>query len=1072
MPNYLIKINHIKKAIKNIPKSIENSSRELLIEILQEKIKHLIIESEKAHTLSERKFVTILFADISGFTAMSEKLDPEQVKQLLNNCFDQLVPIIEKHGGYIDKFIGDEIMALFGAPIASENAVSAALIAAIEMLDALHQYNSKKSIKLGMHIGINSGLAVTGGLGSIGKKHYTVIGDAVNLASRLENLAKNGEIVVGEETYQHAKKEFAFKALEKLPIKGKKALVQPYLLLEKKTDFRASQIVSKELFVGRKKELQTIKNAIAAYQQANKLAIIGIYGEAGIGKSVFVQKLLFEPNKHLTIFYTKAMSFQKINNYSFAADMLRGMLHLDSGANEEILDSVLNSLKPKIKKEYYEETFAHVALLLKIKLSKHNQSLIENQSSLLTKALIERSVYFVLNSFCSENKITLVIEDGSWIDESSKSLLLFLQQQKYVNNPIFIFTERKLEEIKSLSYNRLPQMFFPLAPLSKTIAIKMVNHYIKDPIAKNVYADKFIAKSDGNPLLLNEILRTYVASEQNNLAFKDGFRNTTFNLQSIFSARLDNLPNNQKEIIRTAAVIGSSFTLETLEKLLPKTMAKLALKATVEDLIKAAIFTINEEEKIEFTNKIYADVAYQNLLKTKRKILHGKYANILMLENLEEPKGNALSIANHLELSTKPLLAIKYLERAIKDSTKTGSNVEAIKLIERLLPLIEQLEKNDKKLPLNLSQTYNYYLELKGELNLTTGNHIEGMSNLEELISRTNKQDKFKLAFLYTRIAFGHRSLRKGALIVENAQKAIAILKEIPSQEDDNWQKQYIETHNALVWGYYFSQNTDMLNKALQANINFVKKFGTHAQKADWYYAIVGGKLTKNRFNDIPKKITHITEASLKESILSKDKMLTALKYCETGFAYTWSNEPEKAIPFFTKSIQLSAACFYTEPWITSINYLCLLYRKEGDVKNLRKYVQIGLDLAEKTNSHYITPILGSYLAYYNLKGAKKMAKEIMFRIDETKNQLPPNYPLKFMWEGPQFEWNIINNNWENAYKNLMICLEPTQKKWPITYTALMQRAIKHWNNKEMDKYKLCCMQIIKNGRSQKLGLC
>ena len=133
----------------------------------------------------ERKLVTVMFADLSGFTALSEALDPERVRGIVNHCFNALVPIVERYGGTVDKFIGDEIMALFGAPLAHENDAERALRAALEMRDALTALNAADGTSLGMHVGVNSGTVVTGGLGSDGREQYSVIGDTVNLAARL-----------------------------------------------------------------------------------------------------------------------------------------------------------------------------------------------------------------------------------------------------------------------------------------------------------------------------------------------------------------------------------------------------------------------------------------------------------------------------------------------------------------------------------------------------------------------------------------------------------------------------------------------------------------------------------------------------------------------------------------------------------------------------------------------------------------------------------------------------------------------------------------------------------------------
>jgi class 3 adenylate cyclase len=209
------------------------------IAILREKLAALnqsvITKTEQA---GERKLVTVMFADISGFTALSERLDPEQVRALVNACFSWLVPIIEKYGGVVEKFIGDEIMAMFGAPVAHENDAERALRASLEMMDALVEFNKKHLTSLGMHFGINTGIVVAGGLGSDGRQQYGVMGDAVNVAARLEDISETGQIIVGPSTHRLTASLFRFDMLPPVRVKGKSEPIPIYRLIGVKSDAR------------------------------------------------------------------------------------------------------------------------------------------------------------------------------------------------------------------------------------------------------------------------------------------------------------------------------------------------------------------------------------------------------------------------------------------------------------------------------------------------------------------------------------------------------------------------------------------------------------------------------------------------------------------------------------------------------------------------------------------------------------------------------------------------------------------------------------------------------------------
>ena len=152
----------------------------------------------------ERKLITVMFADISSYTALAEKIDPERARDLLNDCFEHLVPMVEKYGGTIDKFVGDQIVALFGAPVAHENDAERACAAALEMMAALADFNQSKKADLGLHFGINTGHVVAGDVGASYRHDYSVTGHAVNLAAHLEDASSRGEIFVGAQTQRMA----------------------------------------------------------------------------------------------------------------------------------------------------------------------------------------------------------------------------------------------------------------------------------------------------------------------------------------------------------------------------------------------------------------------------------------------------------------------------------------------------------------------------------------------------------------------------------------------------------------------------------------------------------------------------------------------------------------------------------------------------------------------------------------------------------------------------------------------------------------------------------------------------
>jgi len=245
----------------------------------------------------ERKLVTVLFADVANYTSISEKLDPEEVHQIMYGCFKVLMDEIHRYEGTIDKFMGDGVMALFGAPVAHEDHAQRACYAALAIQKAIGEYGEKieenNGVEFKIRVGIDSGQVIVGSVGNDLKMDYTAIGDPVNLASRMEGLAEPGTIYVTSDTFKLTEDFFLFESLGKVSIKGKEEPIKVYRLEVAggiETRFGAATARGLSRFVGRQKELTALKEAFDN-AKAGSGQIVGVVGEAGIGKSRLLLKL-------------------------------------------------------------------------------------------------------------------------------------------------------------------------------------------------------------------------------------------------------------------------------------------------------------------------------------------------------------------------------------------------------------------------------------------------------------------------------------------------------------------------------------------------------------------------------------------------------------------------------------------------------------------------------------------------------------------------------------------------------------------------------------------------------------
>jgi class 3 adenylate cyclase len=292
----------------------------------------------------ERKRVTVLFADVAKYTAMAEKLDPEEVHQIMDGCFKILMEEIHRHEGTINQFTGDGVMALFGAPVALEDHAQRACHAALSIQKAIGSYSEKVNKDCGtdfqIRIGINSGPVIVGAIGDDLRMDYTAVGDTTNLASRMESMARPGKICVSSNTQRLARDFFEFKSLGKLEIKGKEDPQEAFELMKTgEVETRIGASVAKGLtrFVGRKNSMAALVEAFDKVKSGSG-QVVGLVGEAGVGKS----RLLLEmrnmlPQGECCYLEGRCLHYGGSMIYLPILDIIRSYFEIKEGDREFII---------------------------------------------------------------------------------------------------------------------------------------------------------------------------------------------------------------------------------------------------------------------------------------------------------------------------------------------------------------------------------------------------------------------------------------------------------------------------------------------------------------------------------------------------------------------------------------------------------------------------------------------------------------------------------------------------------------------------------------------------------------
>ncbi|MCX5852734.1 MAG: AAA family ATPase, partial [Deltaproteobacteria bacterium] len=370
----------------------------------------------------ERKYVTVLFSDLSGYTAMTEKLDPEEVKDIMDRIFGKISQVVVKYEGFIEKYIGDAVMAIFGVPKTHEDDPIRAVRAAREIHDLVREISPSLEKTIGrplyMHTGINTGLVVAKEI-DFEKGTHGVLGDTINVASRLSGLAKTDEIIVGIETYHQSEGYFNFEKLEPAIIKGKEEPIQIYKVRSLKEAPSKTHRLSglRAELVGRKAEMTQLKEAVENLKQG-KASIFSIVGDAGTGKSRLIEEFRASLDIN-TIQWREGHAYAYSQNIPYfpLIDLLDRAWQIKEGdPSDQVKLKIETGAKSIIGER--QDLIPYVGSLYSLSYKE-----IEDISPESWKARLHEAIQLILANLCKRQPTIVCIEDLHWADPSSIELL-------------------------------------------------------------------------------------------------------------------------------------------------------------------------------------------------------------------------------------------------------------------------------------------------------------------------------------------------------------------------------------------------------------------------------------------------------------------------------------------------------------------------------------------------------------------------------------------------------------------------------------------------------------------------
>jgi class 3 adenylate cyclase/tetratricopeptide (TPR) repeat protein len=750
------------------------------------------ILSQRERIEGERKQVTVMFVDTAGYASISEKLDAEEVYSLMDKVYELLIHKVNEYGGTVNEFTGDGIMALFGAPIALEDAPQRAIRAGLAIHREIVQFNERLRMEkprlpqLHLRAGIHTGPVVVGTIGNDLRVSFTAMGDTVNLASRMEGLAEPGTTYVTTETFKLTEGYFRFECMGKKAVKGKMAPVEVYRVIapsSRRTRFDVSAERGLTPFVGRERERELLLDAFERARSGRGQAV-SIISEAGMGKS----RLLYEfrkaiLNEDVTFLEGKCLSFGRGITYQPITDILKSNFDIREDDGDPI---IRNKVSLGLQAIFLEEGPALPYILELISVRNSGLDQIQLSPEGKKERTIETLKKIVLKG-AEIRPLIVAIEDLHWIDKTSEEALKYLLEAIPGARILLIFTYRpefiptwgarsyhnqvlinrlSNREVLFMAEHILGTEQIPPGPPLKKGGIEQPGGTNYPPLVKggggdfrtgimeSALEETILEKTEGVPFFVEEFIKSLKDLgfiERKDAAYRIAKElqaaRIPSTIQDIIMARVDTLPEGTKELLQVGSLIGREFGYSLIKNVMNlsegELLHRLSILKEAELLYERGVFP---DSTYIFKHALTMEVVYGTLLERKKKELHrdiGKAIEKVYEEKLEEMY---IPLAEHFSESGDYKRAAEYYRWAARKVLRASDRVEAIALTRQRvamlekLPLTVEVQKRaiDARVTLaNICQNINRYAEAR-----------ETLVPIMELVHRLDYREKLSAIYV------------------------------------------------------------------------------------------------------------------------------------------------------------------------------------------------------------------------------------------------------------------------------------------------------------------------------------
>ena len=636
----------------------------------------------------ERRLVTVLFCDLVGFTPLSERLDPEDVREIQTMYFGRMSKEIRSFGGTVEKYIGDAVLAMFGVPVAHEDDAVRAIRCGLNMQAALKslavEVGKQWGVELALRVGVNTGEVVSGRWEVAGRKEYDVSGDAVNTAARLQTAAVPGEVLVGEETMWLARKAIRFGERREVTLKGKAGVVPVYAALELvEGPTKLAERGPRTALVDRNDELALLNSIWVKVVREEHPHFVTMLGDPGIGKSRLVAEFEGSVLGEALVLHGRCLPYGEVLGYWALADVLKEATGITATDDRETTYHKLGALVAQVMGQTEAawdplEITQHLALLSGLDVE-------VNQPAISDQRALHMSVRHFIEALAHSQPLCVLFDDLHWADDALLDLIEFMAARVH-GVPLLILAQARLELLeKRPAWGRGIRHFTSLSlePLDEPHGHELVLQLCKEHELSEDVAERIGHGAAGNPLFAEELVATIA---------ERGTTGIPSAIKALISARLDALPPEERRAIQLAAVIGKVFWEGGLHALGASGNVTAHLEALEQkDLLRSQLRSqFRGDREYAFKHDLIRDVAYEMLSRADRRLLHKRVADWIEAISGERIEEYLDLLAHHAVQAGQADRALDYLTRAAERAHRAAAHREEAALLAQAIDIAER----------------------------------------------------------------------------------------------------------------------------------------------------------------------------------------------------------------------------------------------------------------------------------------------------------------------------------------------------------------------------------------------